>query len=116
MTRPSARRPLLEAAGAIAFAFGLASTTFAQPAPTRTPSEPATPATAAANAAWLQRLPFADRADFEAAQRGLVARPAGDAIAGASGAPAWSFRAYDFEGPEAAPPSVNPSLWRQAQL
>ena len=38
-------------------------------------------------------------------------------MAGAAGRPAWSFRAYDFErvdGP--APPSVNPSLWRQAQL
>jgi alkyl sulfatase BDS1-like metallo-beta-lactamase superfamily hydrolase len=128
MTLLSLRRSSLAAAGAfalslafalalvLAFAFGLVAMAAAQNAPARTPSEPATAATAAANAAWLQRLPFADRADFEAAERGLVARPAGDAIGGAGGAPAWSFRAYDFEGAEAAPPSVNPSLWRQARL
>ncbi|HUP09165.1 MAG TPA: alkyl sulfatase dimerization domain-containing protein [Caldimonas sp.] len=78
------------------------------------PPDPPTPFTAAANAAWLERLPFADRADFEAASRGLIAPVAGP-VAGPGGRPVWNPRAYDFEQ-GAAPPSVNPSLWRQAQL
>ena len=82
----------------------------------QTPPAPATPLTAAANAQWLQRLPFADSRDFDEAARGLVARPAADAVLRADGLPIWSFRAYGFESEPVAPPSVNPSLWRQAQL
>ncbi|WP_454726936.1 MULTISPECIES: alkyl/aryl-sulfatase [Cupriavidus] len=76
----------------------------------------ATPATAQANAAWLQALPFADRQDFEDARRGLVARFAQTAIRTADGRTAWDFGAYGFERAEAAPATVNPSLWRLAQL
>ena len=59
-------------------------------------------------------LPFADRQDFDFASRGFVATRADPKIPGPVGV-AWDLSAYDFlKGP--APASVNPSLWRQAQL
>jgi alkyl sulfatase BDS1-like metallo-beta-lactamase superfamily hydrolase len=107
MSRPRALAAL--AAGLSCFA--LSGAARAQPMP----PDPPTSATASANAAWLQRLPFADRDDFEAAARGRVAGPASDTVAGPSGRPVWNLGAYAFEQ-GAAPASVNPSLWRQAQL
>jgi alkyl sulfatase BDS1-like metallo-beta-lactamase superfamily hydrolase len=81
-------------------------------------SKPATEATQAANAAVLHSLPFADRADFEDAQRGLIARPEKLTITDANGKVVWDLEAYkrfiSLDGP--APDTVNPSLWRNAQL
>ena len=85
----------------------------APPAPT---PAPATEATARANAAWLERLPFSDRQDFEDAARGLVARFTDQPIRTADGRVAWDLGAYAFEKDETAPPTVNPSLWRLARL
>lgn len=76
----------------------------------------ATEATAQANAAWLERLPFADRQDFEDARRGLVARLPEQPIRTADGRVAWNPGAYAFQRDEAAPATVNPSLWRLARL
>ena len=77
----------------------------------------AEPATRAVNETVARSLPLADRADFEDAQRGLIAPLPGGVIAGAAGAPpAWNLKLYDFLKGDAAPPTVNPSLWRQAQL
>jgi alkyl sulfatase BDS1-like metallo-beta-lactamase superfamily hydrolase len=74
----------------------------------------AAPATVAANAQFAQALDLADREAYEDAARGLVARPKGR-ILSADGAVLVDFDAFAFlEG--AAPPTVNPSLWRQAQL
>ncbi|MDF3832121.1 alkyl sulfatase dimerization domain-containing protein [Cupriavidus basilensis] len=87
-----------------------------QSALAQVPGAPASPATAQANAAWLQTLPFGDRQDFEDARRGLVARFPEGAIHGADGRVAWDFNAYAFERETGAPPTVNPSLWRLAQL
>ncbi|MBW2719875.1 MAG: MBL fold metallo-hydrolase [Deltaproteobacteria bacterium] len=57
--------------------------------------------TAALNAAVRERLPLGDRQDFE------DAKPEGTLI--------WDMPSYAFvEGD--APPSANPSLWRQAKL
>lgn len=81
-----------------------------------TAPKPATDITSRANAAWLDKLPFADRQDFEDARRGLVARFPEPAIRTADGRVAWSFEAYAFERERAAPATVNPSLWRLAQL
>ena len=40
-----------------------------------------------------------------------------DGVIDAGGArPNWDMRAFDFETEEVAPPSVHPSLWRQARL
>jgi len=68
-----------------------------------------------ANRAVAASLPFDDRADFEAADRGLVARQERVLIKSESGKVIWDTAAYAFET-GAAPDSVNPSLWRQALL
>jgi len=80
------------------------------------PPKPAEPATAKANAALLQTLPFDDRQDFDDAMRGFVGTLPDAQIAGTGPRPVWSMKPYDFEKQEAAPDTVNPSLWRQAQL
>ena len=57
-----------------------------------------------------------DPADFERASRGLVARHATGVIEGAWGT-AWDVNKYAFiEQGSPNPETVNPSLWRQAQL
>ncbi len=72
-------------------------------------------ATVAAQAEVANGLALDDRGDFEDAERGLVARDPGLRITRDDGYVVWEARANDFiDGP--APPSVNPSLWRQAKL
>lgn len=78
-------------------------------------AKPASPSTAAANAALLKTLPFADRADYDAATRGLVAPFTGE-VRDAAGQVIWNHTTYDFLKAGKAPDTVNPSLWRQAQL
>jgi alkyl sulfatase BDS1-like metallo-beta-lactamase superfamily hydrolase len=80
--------------------------------------KPATAATKAANAAVLQELPFNDKADFDDAQRGLIARPDTLTIKDAQGKVVWDLEAYKkYIGlDKAAPDTVNPSLYRNAQL
>lgn len=57
-----------------------------------------------------------DPADFERASRGLIAQHPTGVIQGAWG-PAWDVSRYDFiEQGSTNPDTVNPSLWRQAQL
>jgi len=77
-------------------------------------SEP-TELTRRANRAVADSLPLEDRADFDAADRGLVAREDRVLIKSDSGKVIWDTAAYAFET-GAAPDSVNPSLWRQALL
>jgi len=67
--------------------------------------KPAESAVAAANRAVLSQLPFADRQDFEDATRGFVATTPDTR----------NPTMYDFLKQD-APPTVNPSLWRQSQL
>lgn len=77
-------------------------------------AEPASAATVASQAATLKALPFADRQDFDFANRGFLATRLDPKIPGANGL-AWDLSSYDFlQGPP--PATVNPSLWRQAQL
>ena len=68
-------------------------------------TKPARPDVAAANQAVLSQLPFADRQDFEDANRGFIAT-----------IPDAQNQAYAVVNGSPAPPTVNPSLWRQAQL
>ena len=78
--------------------------------------KPASAATQAAQQAVLEQLPFADRADFEQAQRGLVAPLPDGVVKNQRGAAMWDLPAYDFLNQDPAPDTVNPSLWRMAQL
>ena len=76
----------------------------------------AEPASRAVNGSFLQALPFNDRADFDDANRGFIATVPDGTIPGPGGKPAWDNNQYDFLKNEQAPPTVNPSLWRQARL
>ncbi len=69
-----------------------------------------------AHAREAARLPFADRQDFADATRGFVATVPNGTILNAAGKPAWSMAPYAFQQSETPPPTVNPSLWRQARL
>lgn len=82
----------------------------AQPAAAEAPSA----ATKAANSAAAAALPFGDTEDFDFAGRGLLARPDADVL-GADGRVIRSF-ADDAKMAGAVPDTVNPSLWRNAQL
>jgi alkyl sulfatase BDS1-like metallo-beta-lactamase superfamily hydrolase len=73
------------------------------------------PQTKASNAAVLQQLPFTDRTDYESVSKGLIA-PFKGQVKDASGKVIWDIQAYDFLSKDQAPESVNPSLWRLAQL
>ena len=83
-------------------------------APARAAEAPST-ATIRAQAALKKSLPFEDRQDFDFATRGYVGTLADPVIRRADGVAAWDLTAYDFLQGE-APDTVNPSLWRQAQL
>nr|WP_225776957.1 alkyl sulfatase dimerization domain-containing protein [Pseudomonas sp. Marseille-Q3773] len=80
-----------------------------------TAAKDATAATQASNQQWLQRLPFDDHGDFEAARRGLLERFDGP-VTTADGRTVWDLGQYRFLAPGQAPATVNPSLWRIAQL
>ena len=81
-------------------------------------AEPASAITTEANRAVLDQLPFQDRRDFENAARGLLRKPETLTITGQNGQVIWDLESYkSFILQDApAPDSVNPSLWRNAQL
>jgi len=79
-------------------------------------SRDAEPATRAANEAFAKSLPFSDRADFEDARRGFIATLPDGVVAGPGGRPAFDSNRYAFLQKDEVPATVNPSLWRQAQL
>ena len=63
----------------------------------------------------MSDLPFADRTDFENAERGFVDALDPCVVTAADGRVVWDLRAYAYlEGDN--PGTVHPSLWRQAQL
>ena len=77
--------------------------------------KPATQATKEAQAQVLTSLPFDNTKDFELAKRGLIARPDPLIIKNDNGDVIWDMSVLDYlNGPR--PDTVNPSLWRQAQL
>ena len=67
------------------------------------------------NAEAAASLNFADAADFERAQRGFIATLPGGKIIGADGTVLRDLDAFEFLK-ASDPASVNPSLWRNAQL
>ncbi len=74
----------------------------------------ASPTTVAANAQFAKDLKLDDQQDFEDAKRGFLAKPSGK-ITQADGTVLKDFDAYSFLDGK-APDTVNPSLWRHAQL
>jgi alkyl sulfatase BDS1-like metallo-beta-lactamase superfamily hydrolase len=84
-------------------------------APAANAPRPAEPATVQANRRVLAELPFADERSFDDARRGFVGTLEGGEVRAGDGRVVYSMKPYAFiDGP--APDSVNPSLWRQAQL
>ena len=67
--------------------------------------------------AMLAALPFSDTRDFDEAARGFLGtiEHAQDHVI-RSGRTVWSLEPYGFLSSEEAPPTVNPSLWRQSRL
>jgi alkyl sulfatase BDS1-like metallo-beta-lactamase superfamily hydrolase len=84
----------------------------------QTQPKPATEATKAANRTLQQSLNFNDRSDFEDATRGLIAKPDTLTIKDAKGNVVWDLEEYKkyISVDKPAPDTVNPSLWRNAQL
>jgi len=76
----------------------------------------ATEVTRALQRAVQEALPFADAQDFEDAARGFVATLPEVVIRNAQDRVVWSLTDYAFLAAPDAPPTVNPSLWRQARL
>jgi alkyl sulfatase BDS1-like metallo-beta-lactamase superfamily hydrolase len=94
----------------IAFGAGAVSPAAGQEA------KPAEPAVSAANHAVLSQLPFANRDDYQDAARGFIGTIPDALVTGPGGNIVWSQRDYGFLDNDQAPDTVNPSLWRQAQL
>jgi alkyl sulfatase BDS1-like metallo-beta-lactamase superfamily hydrolase len=80
--------------------------------------KPASEATKLANAQFATTLPFKDTRDFDFAKKGKIADlPDGGLVKNGQGLVVWDPRTYDFiKAGEKAPDTVNPSLWRQAQV
>lgn len=106
MTPPHFSRALV----ALACAFAAA------PAPAQVAPKPPEPSTLQANADMAKALPFADRRDFEDAMRGFIATVPDALVPGTGARPVWSMKPYDFLKADVPADTVNPSLWRQAQL
>lgn len=63
-----------------------------------------------------EQLPPEDGQDRADAERGFLGTVEHAEVTGADGRVVWSQRPYAFLDDEAAPATVNPSLWRQARL
>ncbi len=103
---------LIIAAGAFAVSCGQKQ----QAAVGEQPKE-ATQATVVANDNVLLELNFDNKQDFDDARRGFIATFPNLDIKDASGKRSvWNMTDYAFLNKEAAPSTVNPSLWRQARI
>jgi alkyl sulfatase BDS1-like metallo-beta-lactamase superfamily hydrolase len=128
------RREFLRTAGIVLASLGINLTSCQSPSPQATGNlsgdsssgvsleevafgKDATAATTKANAAVLKKLPFKNRDDYELAQRGYVTSlPDGTVMRDDGQGFAWNLKDYEFLNQDAAPASVNPSLWRQGQI
>jgi alkyl sulfatase BDS1-like metallo-beta-lactamase superfamily hydrolase len=89
-----------------------------QPALAADNAKPATEATKEANAAVLKELPFNNKQAFEDSEKGFIAPLENNGVVkNAKGVTVYDLTRYDFlAGDKPAPDTVNPSLWRQAQI
>ncbi|MFC1968702.1 alkyl/aryl-sulfatase [Chloroflexota bacterium] len=96
----------------------------AEKAPVRTAPVTISPGTPAAASEWtikankevMAELNFTDYEDFADAQRGFIATLPEGVIKNSDGSTAWTITDFEFEKQKDAPPTVNPLLWRMAQL
>jgi alkyl sulfatase BDS1-like metallo-beta-lactamase superfamily hydrolase len=79
-------------------------------------SKDATATVIAQQQAMLDALPFDDTADFDDAARGFLGTIDNATITAPQGRVVWSLEPYGFLAGAEAPPTVNPSLWRQSRL
>src|ERR1700681_4415781 len=70
----------------------------------------------AQHAATLEALPFSDTRDFDDAARGFLGTLDHARVATPQGRVVWSLEPYGFLSDKEAPPTVDPSLWRQSRL
>ena len=70
----------------------------------------------AQHAATLKALPFSDTRDFDDAAHGFLGTIENAKIVSPQGRVVWSLEPYGFLSAEEAPPTVDPSLWRQSRL
>src|SRR5437660_1163152 len=84
-------------------------------APKETPKQASAPVIAQ-HAATLKALPFSDTRDFDDAKRGFLGTVENARIANPQGRVVWTLEPYGFLSDEEAPPTVDPSLWRQSRL
>ncbi|WP_189623180.1 alkyl/aryl-sulfatase [Pseudocitrobacter faecalis] len=103
--------------GYIALTSLLSTSLFSFPAQAQENMQAATEHTKRVNEALYHQLPFSDTTDFTNAHKGFIAALPSNVITGAKGNVVWDPQQYNFikEGTK-APDTVNPSLWRQAQL
>ena len=64
----------------------------------------------------LKELPFSNTQDFEDAKKGFVATLPKLVIPSSDGHNVWDITSYEFLNGKSAPFTVNPSLWRIAQI
>ena len=79
-------------------------------------SKDATSFTKEKNEQVLQELPFSDTQDFDDAKKGFVATLPKLVIPSSDGHNVWDITSYEFLNGKSAPFTVNPSLWRIAQI
>jgi alkyl sulfatase BDS1-like metallo-beta-lactamase superfamily hydrolase len=91
---------------------------FGQPVMAADTAKPATETTKATNAAVLKELPFSNKQAFDDSARGFIAPLENNGVVkNAKGGIVFDLSRYDFlTGDKPAPDTVNPSLWRQAQI
>jgi len=77
--------------------------------------KPASKATIAHNRALSKKLPFANETDFELARRGFIATIPGAQVNNTEGREVYGLSQMQFLQGNSTD-TVNPSLWRQAQL
>ena len=92
-------------------ASGLAGAVCAEPL-----EKPASASTVAAQRALLESLPKDDGRDSGFADRGFITTLSDPLIKAKDGKVVWNLDAYDWMKGNAAPESVNPSLWRHMGL
>lgn len=117
ITGPHSRLKTLAVACLLASRLASAQESPAQTAPPAQPVAPkdATEITRASNLAVYKQLPFADKTDFDDAQRGFIGGLSTGTFKTDDGRTSWDLNKYAFLKGE-APATVNPSLWRIAQL